>query len=79
MTNDLFNSFAKMFSRVYYSDMKTTMEYKFLIDMNIIDSPLCERLREKIVTKVPNKAYSKKAMFLDNKRYKILNENYCLQ
>jgi hypothetical protein len=71
--NYLFNSFAKKFSRVYFSDMKTTMEYKFLIDMNIIDSPLCERLREKIVTKMPNKAYSKKAMFLDNKRYKILN------
>jgi len=70
--NYLFNFFAKKFSRVYFSDMKTTMEYKFLIDMNIIDSHLCERLREKNAIKILNKSYSKKAMFLDSKRYKIL-------
>ena len=71
--NYLFNSFTKKFRRVYFSDMKTTMEYKFLIDMNIIDSPLCERLRKKNRTKgLNNRAYSKKAMSLNNKRNKIL-------
>ncbi len=71
--NYLFNSFAKKFSRVYFSDMKTTMEYKFLVDMNIIDKTLCKRLREKKEKTILNKAYSRKAMLLDIKRYKILN------
>jgi hypothetical protein len=69
----LFNLFAKKFDRVYFSDMKTTMEYKFLIDMNIIDKSLCKRLIEEKVTTIYNQAYSKKAMLLDIKRYKILN------
>jgi hypothetical protein len=71
--NYLLNFFTKKFSRVYFSDMKTTIEYKFLIDMNIVDSHLLERLIENNETKIWNKAYSKKAMFLDNKRFKILN------
>lgn len=69
----LFNSLTKMFRRVYFSDIKTTMDYQFLIDMNIIDSPTCEELRKKNVLKVLNKGYSKKAMLLDRKRYKMLN------
>ena len=71
--NYLFNLFSKKFDRVYFSDMKTTMEYKFLVDMNIIDKTLCKRLRGKNEKTINNKAYSRKAMLLDIKRYKILN------
>ena len=71
--NYLFNLFSKKFDRVYFSDMKTTSEYKFLIDMNIIDRSLCKRLTEEYSKIIINKSYSKKAMLLDTKRYKILN------
>jgi len=70
--NFLYNSFDKRFRKIYFSDMKTTMEYKFLVDMNIIDKTLCKKLMGKNEKTILNKAYSRKAMLLDIKRYKIL-------
>ena len=69
----LFNLFSKHFDRIYFSDMKTTMEYKFLVDMNIIDKSLLMKLKKEKLTTPSNKSYSKKAMLLDIKRYKILS------
>ena len=49
------------------------MEYKFLVDMNIIDKSLLMKLKKEKLTIPSNKSYSKKAMLLDIKRYKILS------
>lgn len=68
----LFNSFTKIFKRVYFSDMETTMNYQFLVDMKIMDESSRQKLRSTNEFKILNKAYSKKAMNMDRTRYKIL-------
>ena len=68
----LFNLISEKYNKVYFSDMNTTMSYKFLIDMNIIDAALCKRLQEKKPA-INNLAYSKKAMVWDIKRFKIFH------
>jgi hypothetical protein len=70
--NYLYNLISEKYDRVYFSDMSTTMSYKFLVDMNIIDTSLCKRLQEKKPT-ISNLGYSKKAMLWDIKRFKIFH------
>jgi len=71
--NYLFNFLAKKFNKIYFSDMQTTLNWQFLVDMNIIDISTYERLIKLNDINIDNKSYSKRAMQLDNKRYKILN------
>ena len=70
--NYLYNLISEKYDRVYFSDMNTTMSYRFLVDMNIIDTALCKRLKEKNPT-ISNHGYSKKAMSWDSKRFKIFH------
>ena len=53
--------------------MNTTMSYKFLIDMNLIQPSTLEALN-KNKGKIRNKAYSNLAMNLDRKRFKFLKD-----
>jgi len=70
----LFDLIFKRFSTLYFSDMKTTLEYQFLVDMNIIDNDLCEKFRLEKSNKISNQAYSKYAVLLNEKRNKILSK-----